>query len=238
MFIKSSNQIFVTAVCVFSLVSCNSGTIAPVVELHPQYSMNKSQSTYVVRPGDTLYAIAFLYDQNYEQLAQANQIIYPYHLKSGQIIRLTPKGCQTKVYKPLISRAPHVSYRHQISRSVWQWPTQGYIAKPDSNRPIEQKGIGILGQPRQPILAAADGVVAYAGDGLPGYGHLILIKHGNDFLSAYAFNASNLVHEGERVYAGQKIATMGRLQTGKWGLHFEIRYRGSVLNPLKFLPSH
>ena len=72
MFIKSSNQLFVIAFCVFSLVSCNSGTIAPVVELHPQYSMNKSQTTYVVRPGDTLYAIAFLYDQNYEQLAQTN----------------------------------------------------------------------------------------------------------------------------------------------------------------------
>ena len=90
MFIKSSNQLFIIAVCVFSLVSCNSGTIAPVVELHPQYSMNKSQTTYVVRPGDTLYAIAFLYDINYEQLAQANQISYPYHLKSGQIIRLIP----------------------------------------------------------------------------------------------------------------------------------------------------
>ncbi len=238
MFINSFKKLFITAVCVCSLVSCNSGTIAPVVELHPQYSMNKSQSTYIVRPGDTLYAIAFLYDQNYEQLAQANKISYPYHLKSGQNIRLIPKGGQPKVYTPPANHVPDVSYRPQISRSVWQWPTQGHISKPNSNRPIEQKGIGILGQPRQSIVAAADGVVAYAGDGLPGYGHLILIKHSNDFLSAYAFNASNLVHEGEQVHAGQKIATMGRLQTGEWGLHFEIRYRGSVLNPLKFLPSH
>jgi lipoprotein NlpD len=226
----------------FLLTACSSERVAPVEELRPQYAMNHTNSNYIVRPGDTLYAIAFLYDENYAQLAQANRISYPYSVHTGQIIHLTrnkvrstPSLKRVQAPPPIIQAKLNHWPTTFTKKSGWNWPTRGNLAASNSSNVIESKGINILGQAGQSVSAAKDGVVAYSGDGLPGYGNLILIKHDNDYLTAYAFNAKNLVKEGQMVYSGQKIATMGKLQSGQFGTHFEIRYRGSVLNPMKFL---
>jgi lipoprotein NlpD len=223
------------------LTACSSERVAPVEELKPQYAMNHPDSNYIVRPGDTLYAIAFLYDENYEQLARANGISYPYALHTGQVIHLTKnKGLNTSFQQHVQIHRPNTQTKTNhwpttFSKGGWTWPTRGQLVATNARNVIESKGINILGQAGQSVSAAKDGVVAYSGDGLPGYGNLILIKHDNDYLTAYAFNARNLVKEGQRVHSGQQIATMGKLQSGQYGSHFEIRYRGAVLNPLKFL---
>lgn len=213
--------------------------VPPVEELHPQYYLNRVETTYTVRKGDTLYAIAFLYDLNPDQFAALNHISYPYSLRAGQVLKLSPRvktDIQPKSIQTKVTTKARIRYTApQLSGKVkWQWPTQGQLAT-NTGLPLEKKGIIILGKPKQPIYASADGVVAYAGNGLPGYGHLILLKHSNNILTAYAFNASILVKEGESVKAGQNIAQMGQLDSGKWGLHFEMRNHGQVINPMRYL---
>jgi lipoprotein NlpD len=117
----------------------------------------------------------------------------------------------------------------------WQWPAFGEIVM--SNTPIAQKGLDVSGSEGQEIYAAADGIVVYSGSGLLGYGKLIIIKHNDKLLSAYAHNQAMQVKEGDSVNAGQKIATMGRDNKGQPLLHFEIRVDGSPVDPLQYLPA-
>jgi lipoprotein NlpD len=98
------------------------------------------------------------------------------------------------------------------------------------------KGIDIAGQLGQPVKAAANGVVVYAGRGLLGYGDMIIIKHDETYLSAYAHNSRLLVKEGDQVKAGQSVAEMGNTGTDRVKLHFEIRRRGEPVDPLGYLP--
>ena len=98
------------------------------------------------------------------------------------------------------------------------------------------KGITFGGKVGDPVRASASGRVVYAGSGLVGYGNLIIIKHSKDLLSAYAHNEKILVKEQQVIRAGDKIATMGKDDTGRTQLHFEIRYQGRPVNPLKYLP--
>ncbi|MFK3616329.1 murein hydrolase activator EnvC family protein, partial [Coxiella burnetii] len=93
----------------------------------------------------------------------------------------------------------------------------------------------IAGHYGEAVRAASDGVVVYSGAGIRGYGNLIIVKHTNTYLSAYAFNKRILVKEGSRVRAGQKIAEMGRTNSGRVMLHFEIRRNGQPVNPLRYL---
>ena len=116
----------------------------------------------------------------------------------------------------------------------WSWPAQGQIVK--SSTPISQNGIDIAGNSGQQINAAAAGEVVYSGSGLLGYGRLIIIKHNETYLSAYAHNDQLLVKEGERVAAGQNIARMGQTNDGRTLLHFEIRKNGQPVDPLSYLP--
>ncbi len=118
--------------------------------------------------------------------------------------------------------------------SEWMWPATGKLI---SNYSKRTKGIIISGNMGQPVLATAKGKVVYSGDGLRGYGKLIIVKHNNTFLSAYAHNSKILVKESESVEQGQKIAEMGMTDTDKVKLHFEIRKHGKPVNPMKFLPS-
>ncbi len=118
----------------------------------------------------------------------------------------------------------------------WIWPTKGKVISPFSNSESGNKGIDISGRKGQQILAAADGKVVYAGSALRGYGNLIIIKHNDDYLSAYAHNAKLLVGEKAQIKAGQHIADMGSTDAASTRLHFEIRYRGKSVNPLKYLP--
>ncbi|MCS2147230.1 murein hydrolase activator NlpD [Scandinavium sp. H17S15] len=120
--------------------------------------------------------------------------------------------------------------------SSWRWPTDGKIIENFSGGDGGNKGIDIAGSKGQAIVATGDGRVVYAGNALRGYGNLIIIKHNDDYLSAYAHNDTMLVREQQEVKAGQKIATMGSTGTSSTRLHFEIRYKGKSVNPLQYLP--
>jgi len=108
----------------------------------------------------------------------------------------------------------------------------GYVAG-DQTR----QGVDIAGKAGDPVTAAAEGNVVYSGNGLVGYGELIIIKHNDTFLSAYGHNRKRLVEEGQHVTAGQQIAEMGSSSASRDMLHFEIRKNGKPINPLDYLPS-
>jgi lipoprotein NlpD len=119
---------------------------------------------------------------------------------------------------------------------AWTWPTTGaatILAGFDEQR---NKGLDIAGKAGDPVLATADGRVVYAGAGLRGYGNLIILKHNNTFLSAYAHNQTLLVKEDQTVRKGQKIAEMGSSDADRVKLHFEIRRQGKPVDPAKYLP--
>lgn len=118
----------------------------------------------------------------------------------------------------------------------WLWPTKGRVVKNFSAGDQGNKGIDIAGQRGQSITSTAAGTVVYSGNALRGYGNLIIVKHNEHYLSAYAHNDRLLVKEGQSVKAGQKIATMGSSGTSNVRLHFEIRYQGKSVNPKRYLP--
>jgi lipoprotein NlpD len=122
------------------------------------------------------------------------------------------------------------------SASGWSWPTQGAVISRFSSNGSLNKGIDIAGELGQPVLAASDGSVVYAGSGLRGYGELIIIKHSDTYVSAYGHNRRLLVREGQQVKAGQSIAEMGSTGADRVKLHFEIRRQGKPVDPLQYLP--
>ena len=117
----------------------------------------------------------------------------------------------------------------------WMWPATGKLVTGLSENP-NLKGIDIAGKSGQPVVASAAGKVVYAGSGIRGYGKLIIVKHNATWLSAYAHNRDILVKEGQQVAKGQSIAEMGNTDADQVMLHFEIRRRGTPVDPLKFLP--
>lgn len=120
-----------------------------------------------------------------------------------------------------------------VANISWQWPANGKIIEKFSNA---SKGIDISGSLGDKVVAAADGRVVYSGNALPGYGNLIIVKHNDDYLTAYAHNQSILVKEQQTVRAGEQIATMGATGTSSVRLHFEIRYKAQSVDPTKYLP--
>jgi lipoprotein NlpD len=120
--------------------------------------------------------------------------------------------------------------------SNWKWPASGRVLRGYVAGNPARNGLDISGKEGQAITATAAGQVVYSGNGLIGYGELIIIKHSEKMLSAYAHNKVRLVKEGEQVTSGQKIAEMGRNPSGDQLLHFEIRARGKPVNPLTYLP--
>ena len=122
------------------------------------------------------------------------------------------------------------------SNVAWQWPTQGNVIQGFSSSDGGNKGIDISGSRGQAVKAAASGRVVNAGNALRGYGNLIIIKHNDDFLSAYAHNDKILVSDQQEVKAGQEIAKMGSTGTNAVKLHFEIRYKGKSVDPVRYLP--
>jgi lipoprotein NlpD len=117
----------------------------------------------------------------------------------------------------------------------WRWPAQGALLKGYQGGEAVP-GIEIGGNPGDPVRAAADGVVVYSGNGLVGYGELVIIKHNDTFLSAYGHNRKRLVKEGQRVTAGQPIAEMGSTGASRTELEFQIRKDGNPVDPLSYLP--
>nr|WP_202114987.1 peptidoglycan DD-metalloendopeptidase family protein [Gilliamella sp. Pas-s27] len=137
------------------------------------------------------------------------------------------------VTEPLDSANSAPSASSSMSRIAWQWPAKGKIIEKFSN---VSKGIDISGSLGSKVMAAANGRVVYSGNALPGYGNLIIIKHNDDYLTAYAHNQSILVKEQQAVRAGEQIATMGATGSSSVRLHFEIRYKAKSVDPLKYLP--
>ncbi len=134
-------------------------------------------------------------------------------------------------------RKSHGKKRVSASRLRWQWPTQGRLLQRFSNSDRTRQGIKIAGRLGQAIRAAEAGTVVYSGSGLIGYGRLIIVKHNKNFLSAYAHNRKILVKEGDQVAKGERIAEMGKSGDGKPVLHFEIRRKGTPVDPVALLPN-
>src|SRR5690606_27858266 len=118
----------------------------------------------------------------------------------------------------------------------WRWPADGNLVSRYVEGDPTKQGIGVAGSAGQAVRAGGDGVVVYSGAGLVGYGELIILKHDEQWLSAYGHNRKRLVGEGDRVKAGQQIAEMGRTGADRDMLHFEIRYNGKPVDPLRYLP--
>jgi lipoprotein NlpD len=123
-----------------------------------------------------------------------------------------------------------------VGNVAWRWPADGQLSSTFAAGNPTRQGIDIGGRAGDPVRAAADGSVVYSGNGLIGYGELIIIKHNASFLSAYGHNRKRLVKEGDRVKAGQVIAEMGSSGANRDSLHFEVRRNGKPANPLDFLP--
>ncbi|RLA33495.1 MAG: hypothetical protein DRR03_07625 [Gammaproteobacteria bacterium] len=119
---------------------------------------------------------------------------------------------------------------------AWRWPTKGRLFRTFNASNPARKGVDIVGSEGQSIYAASAGRVVYSGNGLVGYGNLIIIKHNNTYLSAYGHNRELLVREGDKVAPGQLIAKMGRVDNDRAMLHFEIRRQGKPIDPLRLLP--
>ena len=130
--------------------------------------------------------------------------------------------------------APAPGAREADDDINWMWPATGAVA--DGFDETRTKGIAISGKPGDPVFAAADGRVVYAGSGLRGYGNLVILKHNNTSLTAYAHNQTLLVKEDQTVRRGQKIAEMGATDAERVQLHFEIRKLGKPIDPAKLLP--
>jgi lipoprotein NlpD len=129
-----------------------------------------------------------------------------------------------------------VGASHSAGGITWRWPASGSVVK-RFNGSDAIPGIEIAGKSGEPVLAAAGGVVVYSGNGLVGYGELVIIKHSDSYLSAYGHNRKRLVKEGQRVSAGQQIAEMGSTGASRNELQFQIRKDGNPVDPLKYLPA-
>lgn len=144
----------------------------------------------------------------------------------------SPPGPLPSSTLPLPSPAPSTE---PVVAVRWQWPLDGGVAAL-TTRPNGGQGLNITGELGQPVLAAADGKVVYTGTGLLGYGELIIIKHNENYLTAYGHIQSTVVGEGDSVSAGQRVADMGSGPQGAPLLYFEIRLNGTPSNPLLLLP--
>ncbi len=185
-----------------------STTVAPAPGVAPQVSTSTSSS-----PSGSL---------------KTTVISRPVNAASGAVAPSSAAPTTVPVNTPVATGAR--------SPSGWAWPTSGVLIGKFSSNGSLNKGIDIAGDLGQPVLAASDGSVVYAGSGLRGYGELVIIKHSDTYVSAYGHNRRLLVREGQQVKAGQTIAEMGSTGTDRVKLHFEIRRQGKPVDPLEFLP--
>jgi murein DD-endopeptidase MepM/ murein hydrolase activator NlpD len=183
---------------------------------------------YIVKKGDTLYSISLEYEINYLDIAKWNKISKPYKIKVGDSILI----------KPSVERKKIVYFKKDIEEKnlKWTWPHRGRILKDFNLSEIGKKGIDIEGSEGDSIISASDGTVVYAGDGIKGYGNLIIIKHSNSLLSAYAHNKELLVNEGSRIKKGDRIAILGSTDAQRPMLHFQLRKNGISIDPKSLLP--
>ncbi len=230
---SSISGAFGVVVC-FLLASCSERPgLAPVEELK-WIPFDQKASSHIVRSNDTLFSIAFRYEKNYLQLAKINHLKPPYNIRSGQRIKLVDSLNSA----PIKHHKKNSNFLKKNSRPskkyAWQWPIKGKLRQPFAPG-TGQNGIDISVSIQQPVKVALGGVVAYSGQGIPGYGNLIIVKHDHQYLTAYAHNARNLVNEGDKVIKGQKIAYTGTIGSNIKGVHFELRRNGKPVNPLNYL---
>jgi lipoprotein NlpD len=210
-----------------------------------QHAHQKVDSRYRVRQGDTVYSIARRFGISPKTLAARNNL-NNYKIYPGQVLHIKNKGAsrsgaqtsvgQARPRNPIRnSRAVKKSKPIKPYRGGWRWPTNGHLVGRYTGKG-KKKGIEIAGRRGQAIVAAANGRVVYQGSGLRGYGRLLILKHNDDYLSAYAHCENIYAKEGDVIKQGTRIATMGDSGTDRVKLHFEIRYRGNPVNPLKHLP--
>jgi lipoprotein NlpD len=203
------------------------------------------EAVYVVRPQDTLYSIAWRYGLDFRDLARWNNIGPDFRITVGQALILTPgsRAASTVQRPPAPSKLPVRSLPAPTAPTArtaptmpavvgWSWPTD----RSGAPRPVPGGGVLLSGHVGQDIRAAAAGRVVYNGSGIRGYGNLIIIKHGENLLSAYAHNRDSLVHDGQQVALGEVIGHMGEGAPQKPVLYFEIRRDGKPIDPLRFLP--
>lgn len=208
---------------------------APVIDAW--YQKGSASNFYIVRSGDTIYSIAWAFGLDYRVLATINNLSAPYALAVGTRLKMTHQRPETETGYAPAEQAPVSSDAQSPVTPVshWQWPARGKLIQRYSTDSDGHPGISIGGQYGELVRAAASGSVVYSGDGVRGYGNLIIIKHNKSYLSAYAFNQQNLVSVGADVKRGQPIARMGRDDAGLTVLYFEIRRNGAPVDPLKLL---
>lgn len=212
---------------------------------------------YRVRKGDTLHAIAFNFSTDWRDIAAWNNIRSPYTIYPDQELRLSaPPRSSNRTAKsstrPASTASTSKSTKQNTAKapakpppakpaaasgpSRWLWPSEGRLISTFKANDPARNGIEIGGKEGQAVRATAAGEVVYSGNGLIGYGEMIIIKHSETMLSAYAHNRKRLVSEGQKVKAGERVADMGRDDRNQQLLHFEIRRNGVPKDPLVYLP--
>jgi lipoprotein NlpD len=209
---------------------------------------------YTVKPGDTLIRIGMDNGQSGRDIARWNKLDNPNLIETGQVLRVVPPAQEVVAARP--ATAPTVASPSAATASApvapapssaaapvtaeeavsFQWPARGNLISGFDE--AKNKGLDIGGKVGDPVMAAADGRVVYAGAGLRGYGNLIILKHNNTYLTAYAHNQTLLVKEDQVIKRGQKIAEMGNSDADQVKLHFEIRRQGKPVDPAKYLSAN
>lgn len=234
------------------------------VKQPPGFENAGKSGYYTVKPGETLIRIGLETGQNWKDIAAWNNLEQPNQISVGQVLRVLPPtatlaaaaesgGVVTRPVgtgsiastqvQPGQASAPAARPAEPAATAAtaasesglsWIWPVPGpVIAGFDE---VKNKGLDLGGTAGEPVLAAADGRVVYVGAGLRGYGNLIILKHNNVYLTAYAHNKTLLVKEDQAVRKGQKIAEMGNSDADRVKLHFEVRRQGKPVDPTKYLP--
>lgn len=235
------------------LAACASSTVTRVPAAGG--STPKYGATTVVQRGDNLYRIATGNGISTLDLAAWNNIPPPYTIYPGQRLKLYPdagagrmpprgtassRGTQPPASTPAPASRPAppaAPAGKAVANNIqWRWPVDGNLLSSYKDGDPTRQGIDIAATGGAPVRATADGTVVYSGSGLVGYGELIILKHSDQWLSAYGHNRNRMVNEGELVKAGQQIAEVGRSGASRDMLHFEIRHNGKPVDPLLYLP--
>ena len=238
------------AACGTATVVKRPGASSAATASTPRASVPKPGQTAVVRRGDTLFALARIHNITPGDLAAWNGLSNPNAIYPGQTLRLYPGGTAAVTRppaatggaahtapKPATTPPTPVATPAPASSGIgWRWPAEGALVGRFVAGETTKQGVDIAGAIGDTVRAAGPGVVVYSGAGLVGYGELIIIKHNEQWLSAYGHNRKRLVNEGQNVKAGEQIAEMGRTGTSRDMLHFEIRYEGKPVDPLIYLP--
>jgi lipoprotein NlpD len=218
----------------------------------PTASIPTPPGYYRVKRGDTVLRIALDQGQSYRDIVRWNNLTDPNLIEVDQLLLVRPPAGKMTV-KPLTADTPPAAQKNADQRMTppadpkieavkpdapppgirLSWPAKGKVVEDFIDG--KNKGIDIAGKLGDPIQAASDGKVVYAGNSLRGYGNLVIVKHDNTYLTAYAHNRNLLVKEGDSVRKGQTIAEMGDTDANSVRLHFELRVNGKPVDPLPFL---